>query len=1078
MKNGNYLNQRLQTLNIQDQDNQCQGFQTFTSYHYRILKDEYYNLTNQEKERLYKSPFDNILFTYSDILGERIFYKAKGVKWTKTVERIRYHEQNRWDNWDEESQQFKRSPKYHTAKGGKIAAFFNGIYTYYIKPLQEQGLTQEQIIQKLQPTFQKIVITEGEFKAFKGCQQQIPTIGISGIHNSVNAIKQMKHVNQVQYNFTTDAYFLIELREFFTLFKVREVVFLMDQDAFDNEAHDLRAKSFFAAIRNAYYASRNANLHLRFAYILPNAPGKGLDDLLVAGDAVAIKKELFESELPPTPSWQEGESSPNKKFSNERSRSPNQPSSFGDDSPLPLGEGSGERSSSQVKYIHQIPINNYEALEKLNYAFAQSTQSPPHFFATDKQIIQAPEGTKLSEVIGVGETYNKILEAPTGSGKTFLVATCPDWKIIVCPTISLCENVATEYNAYQFDGKDLPAFEKFMQHFEVWTIVFQFLETISAPLRLSVQSSQHPAKKKNSASLRHSAQSRQHPAKNSQFSILNSQFISVTYKSFRKLTAYLTQHTHRFRVFIDESQNFTTSTNPSYLLKELREVIALSTAYQSTTLLTGTYLPAFHSTIAQLPILKVQIPKPTKTAHLLACNDTLRAAAQLAQQSIKEGRFPMILFNSKNEAGKLGTLKSYLKEQEIAYFNANTKTDSDWQAITKNGKIATNYQGMCVTSVLKEGNNIYNEYDFDIILIGSFHSAEIEQFCNRPRQPKSVRLYKLISDKAQTSDNKRSIYSIATNLLYKAIATAQQLNRKDDQLPIDVLEREFTARQLIAALPIQLDENGRCQIDELRLSNQAFQIDRIQENRNPELLRRRLAQYHIHLSDRQLYEVEKDKEIAAESKEARRLAQQQKEETFDNLYQTLQNKEIYTHASHQLTHHTKQLNDVEKNIYQRIQSVTTLITDKQQVLGMLAEARLSGAKFTLLRRQYIIHCLQADTNYLESQRPFSQLLQDIQAAFPLGERLTAKDIKTKLLIALHKDNSIDTTRIQQDTSNRKAIKVLKLFFDLEKIKGHRERYYTVCGTYWANNLNKIDDYVPQQLPLTKDGYPDFWADIA
>ena len=1010
MTNGNYLNQRLKNLNITQADNNCQGFQTFTSYHYRILKDEYYNLTNKEKERLYKSPFDNILFTYSDIWGERIFYKAKGVKWTKTVERIRYHENNRFDKWNAEKGILERSAKYHTAKGGKVAAFFNGIYAYYIKPLQEQGLTQEQIIQQLRPTFQKIVITEGEFKAFKGCQQQIPTIGISGIHNSVNAIKEMKVLNQVEYNFTTDAHFLLEIRDFLQIFQVQEVIFLMDQDAFDNEAHTNRAKSFFAAVRNAYYASRNARINLSFAYILSNAPGKGLDDILVAGNVASIKSELLEN-------------------------------------------------TSAPQLIKVQSLSSYEALEKLNYAFAQSTQTEPYFFNTQKQVIQAPIGSKLSQVIRVGETYNKIVEAPTGSGKTYLVATCPDWKIIVCPTISLCKNVAAEYNAYQFNGKDLLAFEKFMRNFEVWDIVFLFLKEISAPQRLSVPSNQ-----------RHKS--------TSQFSLLNSQFIAVTYKSFRKLTAYLTQYTHRFRVFIDESQNFTTSTSPSYLLKELREVIALSTAYKSTTLLTGTYLPAFHSTIAQLPILEVQIPKPSKKAHLLACNDTLRAAAQVAKESIEQGRFPMILFNSKNEAGKLGTLKSYLKELDIAYFNANTKVDADWQDITQNGWIADNYQGMCVTSVLKEGNNIYNEYDFDIILIGSFHSAEIEQFCNRPRNPKSVQLYKLISDKAHFSDNQKSIYAIATHLLYKAIATTQQLNRNDDHLPMDVLEREFTARQLIAALPIQLDENGRCQLDELRLSNQAFQIDRIQENRNPDLLRRRLAQYNIQLSELQPYEVAKDKEAAAESKEARQVALQQKETLFDELYQDLQNKEIYTHASQQLAHHNKQLNDVEKNVYQRIQSVTTLITDKQQVLGMLAEARLSGAKFTLLLRQYIIHCLQADTDYLESQRPFSQLLQDIQAAFPIGERLTAKEIKDKLLTALQKDNSIDTTRIKQDTSNRKAMKVLKLFFDLEKYQSNGIRKYAIQGTYWSNNLNKIDNYVPSQLPLTKDGYPEFWADIA
>ena len=138
--NGNYLTQRLAAIGITEAANTCQGFQTFGSYHYPIVNDEYYNLTNEQKERLKPSPFDNILFTYSDIWGQKVYYKSKEAKWTKTVQRIRYHEENRFEFWDQATGNIKRSPKYHTARGGKVSAFFNGLYAYYIKPLQELSL--------------------------------------------------------------------------------------------------------------------------------------------------------------------------------------------------------------------------------------------------------------------------------------------------------------------------------------------------------------------------------------------------------------------------------------------------------------------------------------------------------------------------------------------------------------------------------------------------------------------------------------------------------------------------------------------------------------------------------------------------------------------------------------------------------------------------------------------------------------------------------------------------------------------------------------------------------------------------
>ena len=45
-----------------------------------------------------------------------------------------------------------------------------------------------------------------------------------------------------------------------TLFEVEEVMLLMDNDAFDNLHKPERAKSFFGAVRNFWFATQNATL--------------------------------------------------------------------------------------------------------------------------------------------------------------------------------------------------------------------------------------------------------------------------------------------------------------------------------------------------------------------------------------------------------------------------------------------------------------------------------------------------------------------------------------------------------------------------------------------------------------------------------------------------------------------------------------------------------------------------------------------------------------------------------------------------------------------------------------------------
>lgn len=976
-----YTQSRLAELGISADENTCHSFKTFDSYYLFHLNSELYGKSKRERERLYAfaSPYDNILISYSTIWGRVLSYTPKGNQWDVATQRIRYHEKNRFENPNQITGKVDKLPKYRSSKNSENKPFFNGIYAYFVKPLLAQGKEKEEILSLLKPIFKKVIITEGEFKAFAGCKLGMPVIGISGIHNAVKTIKQTIVKNTLtKYEITVGADLLPDLLEFIRLFEVAEINFLLDGDTFDNQSKPSRAKSFFAAIKNCWTATRKEGIKLTFSFIKPNAPGKGLDDII----------------------------------------------------------GQCLDKSDVLSWIENIPLDNVTSLEKLQFTFATSVQGRPSFFSKSYELVKAEKGTKLANFLQPEWMNDSLLIAPTGSGKTYLVAKCKGWKIIVCPTTSLCENVAAEYNALHFEGSKVKQFEEIVKYFEVIDLVCQLIKF-----------------------------SRGTPIK----------FIAVTYKSFRKLTAYLTRLTQTFKVFIDEAHNYTTAASSGYMLQELSELVDLCQHYKSTTLLTGTHLPCFHPAITKMPIKEVSIPKPTVNAGLFECKDVLRGASLLIKQSIQAARFPLVLFNSKKKEGRLGTLQTYLKNFHIAYFNADTKMDAGWQKITKQGIIDQKYQGMCVTSVLKEGNNIYNKYDFDIIIIGNFHSAEIEQFLNRPRKAKSLTVSKLVGEKREKGTTVKSIYSIATYLLYKAMATCTALNAQDE-ISFNAIEKEFIARQAIAAQPIVFSNiEGVFKIDWLKLSNYAFEFDKWQESRNDDLLAGRLKQYNIALMPcRLLGASEKTEEEKKHIQATKKATRKEKDIAFDGLYQTLQHKEIFTYAMHSLSNRAKQLTPVQKQVFENIQSVSQLIMDKAKVMEMLEDARLSTARFRLLKRQYIVQCLLDSSEYMASRRSFAQIIHHIRITFKEGDQLAGNQIKELLLPILRIDEGIDLSKIKADQTNKRIINVLRMFFDLENKRTKNGYLYTIRCTKWVNNIINQPHLVHLSAFITETGQPQFW----
>lgn len=243
-----YTQQRLRELGISKTENQLtNGQASFQAYYYNRTEDEVRYLSQKEIDLhlAQKRKHDNILIRYANIWGEplrhrsnsnceltgNIYYQepdhqTNGRKWATPVLRLRIHEKNRYPIKNIAEDCWKISPKYRTPKNSRIDIFFNGIYQYYIRPLQQKGFDKNLIIQKVKRLFQKICITEGEFKAYYACKLGIPTLGIGGIHGAVKTIKQtFKAGTMEEYDKTIDANFLKSLTDFLQSFEVKKSSF-------------------------------------------------------------------------------------------------------------------------------------------------------------------------------------------------------------------------------------------------------------------------------------------------------------------------------------------------------------------------------------------------------------------------------------------------------------------------------------------------------------------------------------------------------------------------------------------------------------------------------------------------------------------------------------------------------------------------------------------------------------------------------------------------------------------------------------------------------------------------------------
>lgn len=399
---------------------------------------------------------------------------------------------------------------------------------------------------------------------------------------------------------------------------------------------------------------------------------------------------------------------------------------------------------------------------------------------------------------------NTILFAGTGTGKTYAATTIAEKVVIAVPYHALCENIAAEYQFEQYNA--LSKFEG------------------------------RPNK------------------------------IVTTYASLGSLTRRLGNATSEYALVVDEGHNMTLSATRGFMLDDLTFIVHCLDfkVYASTTFLSGTWLYNIHPIIREMPVIRVRKPRMDKKLFYVRAKNTLQGTVDLVKKSIEEKRFPFVLQN--DTSMKRDTLVGALDGIPIKSFTSRSKQDKDFLSIVQDSIIKPGISGILTTTVLKEGNNINNEFDVDVIVVGNYHSSEIEQVSQRFRKAKSIHIYIVkAADGVRTKE-----WGEARQFIWDEHQKASQELKTLSEIPM--MEERF--RKMFDIFPFRFD-TGEPELDYLLISNLGLNVEKILENRNEELQIKNLRQYGIELEDRMVSGAELERtEVMEQLKEKNKKLKQ------------------------------------------------------------------------------------------------------------------------------------------------------------------------------------------------------------
>lgn len=596
--------------------------------------------------------------------------------------------------------------------------------------------------------------------------------------------------------------------------------------------------------------------------------------------------------------------------------------------------------------------------------------------------LNSPLGSRLKDVLEqnkLDNLKNCIIISGTGTGKTYWISGLTHKRIIVVPTIKMVEQVKAKYKAVPFHSKE-------------------------------------------------------------KGDIIHANYIVTTYSSFHYVSTILENHNliNEFACYIDEFHNLTTSTSKSFQLKELNLLVECLPKYKFWIGVTGTDIYNFHPYFTGVKKYIINIPKTEKKLTLIDAKQPLKTLCECLKTSINRGRFPLVLYNNTSNTGGLHTVKSLLKDvPNVAYFNSKAKNNQFFRELSKLSMIHPTIKAVVSTTVIKEGNDILNDYDFDIIIYGDFHPTEIEQFANRPRTPKSISVCIIRTqkddEKEQPKSYKFNAFRYAKFLERQCKSRMLELNNYKPYCYEDELLLEKKAYNYIHSLPLR--NNGlKYEFDWLNFNYDVFRQETKYINNNDTHLIDYLSKFNIVFDKKLTSKDEIDRYLAIELKKQKQAVKRSNKKVYGELVAKVSQMEQAMTELKAFEIDTSDMPKIDKSVYKRYVKLRDSYVSHDSIIEILQDVGLSKAKFNNIVKQLTIYHLKNSDDYMKSNRRFSIVLQAVYSMFGGGETLTIEVIKERLKRVLSIDKSLDITKFDSDTRNDKTLKTIRLFFEVKKVR--------------------------------------------
>jgi hypothetical protein len=690
--------------------------------------------------------------------------------------------------------------------------------------------------------------------------------------------------------------------------------------------------------------------------------------------------------------------------------------------------------------------------------------SKPRFVVPQKDVLEISSKNIISEKhdylsnimqqnnISYKSILNKLVIAGTGIGKTNFFSRIPLKKIVVCPTKGLVKMCCEKYGATVWTGDDHNIHAVLKSDY-IATTYASFLT-----LCFEMQQNQHflldTAKSqlfsmKKELNIKQTDCGLHSSSKSNEF--LNELSNQIIVKQLEINDLQHTDILKRYHIILDESHNIVANANKGYQLKDLEAIIDRVKDCASFTCFTGTYL---RSNAVKMPIFNIVVPQRRIPLNVVTCEVVRDVLLEKIIQSIQNKRFPIVFLN--NTSNELERLKASLSQYKITYFNAHNKQDDDYKELVNTSNLHNSLQGIVTTSVLKEGIDINNDFDFDFYFVGRHHSSTIKQVIARSRSKiNDVKAFLLRSLDAENDKSKIFDYDLEKYNLEKRTNTICEILNltKLENHYTEISNLECDLVQRFENMPLHFSERTqRYEIRPLLFDNHLYEIETTFENQNLNLLKENLSKLSIDLiSDSETTEIAEKQDTFLQDTAVEIKKDKEKNE-FNAVIETINRNPLDARNKILKMYKSNALSKIEKKTYKMLKTcldygykfsvidssddVITLDATKDIKTLIELPTEKNFKAFAGILKAYV---LRNNELYMNHNSIVAIQIKAFISKFE-GKTLSKDEIKALTIEAMQLNKGIDIkkyTDAAEKDNMRKFFDILSLFFKIDRTQRRR-----------------------------------------